>query len=198
MPTPPPVAVQVDNPSFAARLFRPLARCWMWAAGWHIEGAMPNDKKFIIVAAGHTSNWDFPHTLAAGILFGVRVHWMGKDSLFKFPFGGVMRWLGGVPVDRSQANNAVAQMVERFEREERLVLVIPPEGTRGKITRWKSGFYHIALGAKIPLALGFVDYKRKVAGIGRVFHPTGNYEADLAEIQSFYATVSPLHPNRDA
>ena len=186
------------KPSFAVRLFRPLARLWLRATGWHIEGEMPKVPKFIIVAAPHSSNWDLPHVLAAGLEFGIRVHWMGKDSLFKWPYGGFMRWLGGIPVDRSKANNAVAQMVERFAQEDKLILVIPPEGTRGKVSRWKSGFYHIAVGAKIPLALGFLDYKRKAAGIAKVFHPTGDYEKDLAEIQAFYATVTARHPDRGA
>jgi len=186
------------QPSFTVRLLRPLGRLWLKATGWHIEGEMPDLPKFIIVGAPHTSNWDLPYTLAAAVHYGVRAHWMGKDSIFKWPMGGLMRWLGGIPVDRSQSNNAVAQMIEKFAASDRLVLVIPPEGTRGKITRWKTGFYHIAVGAKIPLALGFLDYKRKAAGIAKVFHPTGNFEADLAAIQAFYATVTPKHPNRDA
>ena len=186
------------QPSFAVRCFRPLGRLWLATTGWHIEGEMPNLPKFIIVAAPHSSNWDLPYVLAAGLHYGIRVHWMGKDSIFKQPFGGIMRWLGGIPVDRSKSNNAVDDMVARFAQSDRLILVIPPEGTRGKVERWKSGFYHIATGAKVPLALGFLDYERKAAGIARVFQPTGNYEADLAEIQAFYATVTARHPNRDA
>jgi 1-acyl-sn-glycerol-3-phosphate acyltransferase len=198
MPDPHSAPRATLKPSLPVRLFRPFGRLWLWATRWHIEGEMPKDPKFIIVAAPHSSNWDLPHVLAAGLEFGVRVHWMGKESIFKWPFGGLMRWLGGIPVDRSKSNNAVDQMVERFGRENKLILVIPPEGTRGKVTRWKSGFYHIAVGAKLPLALGFLDYKRKAAGIARVFHPTGNYEADLAEIQAFYATVTARHPDRSA
>ena len=186
------------QPSFTVRFFRPLGRLWLRATGWHIEGEMPNLPKFIIVAAPHSSNWDLPYVLAAGLHYGVRIHWMGKDSIFKWPFGGLMRWLGGIPVDRSKANNAVDGMILRFADSDRLIVAIPPEGTRGKVDRWKSGFYHIAVGAKIPLALGFLDYKRKAAGIARVFQPSGNYEADLAEIQAFYATVTARHPNRDA
>ena len=109
-------ALSLPKPSLAVRVFRPLARLWLRITGWHIEGEMPKDPKFIIVAAPHSSNWDLPHVLAAGLEFGVRVHWMGKDSLFKWPYAGFMRWLGGIPVDRSKANNAVAQMIERFDR----------------------------------------------------------------------------------
>ncbi|MEQ1611846.1 MAG: lysophospholipid acyltransferase family protein [Hyphomicrobiaceae bacterium] len=197
MPDPATAPVRT-SPSLTVRLFRPLGRLWLKATGWQIEGEMPDFPKFIIVGAPHTSNWDLPYTLAAAVHYGVRAHWMGKNSIFKPPFGGLMRWLGGIPVDRSQANNAVSQMVETFAARDRFVLVIPPEGTRGKVTRWKTGFYHIAVGAKVPLALGFLDYKRKAAGIAKVYYPTGNLEADLAEIQAFYATVTPRHPNRDA
>lgn len=185
-------------PSFAVRFFRPVGRLWLRANGWHIEGDMPDLAKFIIIGAPHTSNWDLPFMLAAALHYGVKVHWMGKKSIFKWPFAGLMRRLGGIPIDRSQSNNAVAQMVELFNTSERLVLCIPPEGTRGKVTRWKTGFYYIATGARIPLALGFLDYKRKAAGIAKLYWPTGNLEADLAEIQAYYATVTPKHPNRDA
>ncbi len=166
----------------------------MKATGWRVDGEMPGLPKFIIVAAPHSSNWDLPYVLAAAVHYGVRVHWLGKAAIFNWPFGGFMRWLGGIAIDRSQANNVVDQMISKFAEADRLIVVIPPEGTRGEVTRWKSGFYHIAHGAKIPLALGFLDYKRKIAGIARVFHTTGNYEADLAEIQAFYATVTGKHP----
>lgn len=182
------------QPSLAVRLFRPLGRLWLTATGWRVEGEMPALPKFIIVAAPHSSNWDLPYVLAAAVHYGVRVHWLGKASIFKWPFGGFMRWLGGIAIDRSQANNVVEQMVQKFNDADRLIVVIPPEGTRGEVSRWKSGFYHIAHGAEIPLALGFLDYKRKVAGIARVFYTSGNYDADLAEIQAFYATVTAKYP----
>jgi 1-acyl-sn-glycerol-3-phosphate acyltransferase len=115
---------------------------------------------------------------------------MGKHTLFKWPFGGLMRWLGGVSIDRTKNNNAVAQMVDWFGTEERLVLVIPPSGTRSATVKWKTGFYHIAVGAGVPLALCFIDYRRRVIGMAQVFHPTGNFEADLAAIEAIYAPIS--------
>jgi len=175
------------KPSLTFRALRPLGRLWFWAGGWTVVGEMPNVPKFIIVAAPHTTNWDLPNALAAGLHYGVRIHWMGKDGIFKWPFGGLMRWLGGIPVDRSKRNNAVAQMVEKFNAADRLVVVIPPEGTRSAVTQWKSGFYHIANGAGIPLVLAFIDYRRRRIGIAQVFQPTGHYEADLAQIQAIYA-----------
>jgi 1-acyl-sn-glycerol-3-phosphate acyltransferase len=180
--------------SIAVRLIRPFGRAWLKAGGWRIVGQMPDLPKYVIVAAPHKTNWDLPNALAAGLHFDLAIRWMGKASLFKWPFGGVMRWLGGIPVDRSKSNNAVGQMVQAFDVAERMVVVIPPEGTRGAVTRWKSGFYHIAHGAKIPLVLAYISYSRREIGVAQVFYPTGDYEKDLAAIQDVYAAldVAPL------
>ena len=179
------------RPSRTVRLFRPLGRLWLRATGFGVEGQMPDIAKFVLVAAPHTTNWDLPYTLAAGLHYGVRVHWMGKESIFKWPFGGMMRRLGGIAVDRTRSNNSVEQMAAAFARSERLILVIAPEGTRGSVAQWRSGFYHIAHAAKVPLVLGFIDYERRRVGIGGVFHPTGDYEVDLPRIQAFYRRIAP-------
>lgn len=178
------------QPSRVVRVFRPLARGWLWLCGFRVLGTMPDVPKFIVVAAPHKTNWDLPHALAAGIIYGSRIHWMGKSTLFKWPFGGFMRWLGGIPVDRSKSTNAVAEMVREFGGREHLTLVIPPEGTRRDVTRWKSGFYHIAVGAKVPLALAFIDYTGRRIGVAGVFHPTGDYEADIVKILAIYTEVT--------
>ena len=183
-------AAPTSTPSIAVRLLRPIGKLWLWAGGWKVAGEMPDLPKFIIVAAPHKTNWDLPNALAAGLHYGLRIHWMGKDSLFKWPFGGVMRRLGGIPIDRSKSNNVVAQMVETFDSADRLILVIPPEGTRGEVARWKSGFYHIAHGAKVPLVLAFIDYKRREVGVAQMFHTTGDYDTDLAKIQAVYAAIA--------
>lgn len=164
-------------------------------AGWRLEGKFYDLPKYVMIAAPHTSNWDFPVTL--GICFAARakIYWMGKSSLFKGPLGPVMRWLGGVPVDRSKSNNLVQQMVDVFNRSEQLVLTIPPEGTRAKVRQWKSGFYHIAVGAQVPIVLAFLDFRRKVGGFGPVFHPTGNVEQDMAAIQAFYKDIVGKNPD---
>lgn len=164
--------------------------------GWRLEGKFPDLPKYVMIAAPHTSNWDFPVTL--GICFAARakIYWMGKDSLFKGPMGPIMRWLGGIPVDRSKSNDLVGQMVEVFNRSERLVVTIPPEGTRQKVRYWKTGFYHIAKGANVPIVLAFLDFRRKVGGFGPVFKPTGNVEADMAEIQAFYKNISGKNPDQ--
>jgi len=157
-----------------------------------IVGEMPDLPKFVLIGAPHTTNWDLPNTLAAGLHYGVGVHWMGKDGIFKWPFGGLMRWLGGIPVDRSKRNNAVEQMVAYFDAHDELIVVIPPEGTRSHVDRWKSGFYHIATGARVPIVMAFMDYKAREVGIKGVFYPTGDYEADLAQIQAVYAPMMPV------
>ncbi|MEM1019868.1 MAG: lysophospholipid acyltransferase family protein [Pseudomonadota bacterium] len=163
-------------------------------AGWTVEGTAPNASKFVVIAAPHTSNWDLPLMLGVAYKFRIRLHWMGKASLFKPPFGRLMKALGGIPIDRAKANNVVAQMVDVYQAANTLAVAIPPEGTRAKVRVWKTGFYNIAHGAGVPIAFGFLDYKRKVGGIGGVFETTGDYEADLEVIKAFYANISGKHP----
>jgi 1-acyl-sn-glycerol-3-phosphate acyltransferase len=195
MPEPVPRPPQSHTPQSAAssslvlRLFRPVSATWLWATGFRVVGRFPDSRKFIVIAAPHTTNWDLPHALAAGIQFGQPVHWMGKASIFKWPFGGLMRGLGGISVDRSQSTNAVGSMVEVFGRREALALVVAPTGTRSATARWKSGFYHIAVGAKVPLVLAYIDYNRREIGIADTVIPTGDYETDVAKIQAIYAAV---------
>jgi 1-acyl-sn-glycerol-3-phosphate acyltransferase len=158
--------------------------------GWRVEGKIPDIKKFVIIAAPHTSNWDFPITLAVAFVLRMKIYWMGKAAMFRWPFAATLRWLGGIPIDRSQSHNVVEQSIQAFQKLERLIMVVPPEGTRKKVSYWKTGFYHIASGANVPIVLGFLDYKRKAGGIGPTFYPTGRLEEDLQKIQAFYATIT--------
>jgi 1-acyl-sn-glycerol-3-phosphate acyltransferase len=160
-------------------------------AGWTIEGRLPDEaKRSVLIAAPHTSNWDLPYTLMTGFALDLHLYWMGKASLFKAPWGPVMRWLGGIAVDRSRSNNLVADTARALrEADGPLQMVVPPEGTRGKTRQWKTGFYYIALEAQVPIVLAFMDYHRKVAGLGPIFTPTGDVERDMAEIKRFYAGV---------
>jgi len=119
---------------------------------------------------------------------------MGKTAIFRRPFKGFFKWLGGIPVQRSQSDNLVEQLVQLFQRNQQLILTIAPAGTRKRVIRWKSGFYHIARGAGVPIVLGFLDYRRKVGGIGPVVYPTGNIEADMKIIRAFYDGVSGKNP----
>jgi 1-acyl-sn-glycerol-3-phosphate acyltransferase len=115
---------------------------------------------------------------------------MGKAVMFRWPFGTTCQWLGGIPIDRSQSHNVVEQSIQAFKDRDKLIMVIPPEGTRKKVSYWKTGFYHIARGANIPIVLGFLDYQRKTGGIGPTFYPTGRIEEDIKKIKTFYATIT--------
>ena len=177
-----------------------LARFLAWAFlkinGWHTEGKVPDAPKYVLIGAPHTSNWDLPFVLAIAFAYRAKIFFMAKDSIFRWPFGGFFRWLGGIPIDRSKSNGMVAQAIQTFNENERLVICIPPEGTRKKVRAWKTGFYYIACGAHVPISMGFMDFKRKVGGPGPLFIPTGDIEADIKIIQDFYATITPKHPDQ--
>ena len=159
--------------------------------GWKVDGALPPlASKSVLIAAPHTSNWDLPYTLMVAFVLRLNIYWMGKASLFHWPFGLLMRWLGGIAVDRAKAGNLVAASALAICRADGPVqLVVPPEGTRGKTRLWKTGFYFIALEAQVPIILAYLDYHRKVGGLGPVFTPTGDVEADMAQIKRFYAPI---------
>lgn len=162
--------------------------------GWRLEGSLPAANKYVLIVAPHTSNWDFPIGLMVCFAFRMQAYWMGKHTLFPPLLGGLMRWLGGIPVDRSRAGNLVAATIAAFQQHEHLVVAIPPEGTRSRVSRWKTGFYHIAQGAGVPIALGFIDFSRKTAGFKGVFIPTGDIEADLPRIQAVYTGIVGKNP----
>lgn len=148
----------------------------------------------MLIGAPHTSNWDFFYFLLMVYAAGLKLHFVGKESLFRWPVGIVMRWLGGIPVDRRSSNNFVKQMVAVYDQHEQLVITIAPEGTRGKTDTWRTGFYYIALGAGVPIALGYIDYRRKVVGIGPTLTPSGDIQADFERIKNFYAQKTGRYP----
>ena len=156
--------------------------------GWTIEGKLPaNANRSVLIAAPHTSNWDLPMTLMVAFALQLHPRWMGKASIFRAPFGGVMRWLGGIAVDRSKSNNLVESSAQAIRNAgESLQLIVPPEGTRSKTRQWKTGFYHIAQSAQVPIVMAFMDYGTKRSGLGPLFEPTGDVEGDMARIKAFY------------
>jgi 1-acyl-sn-glycerol-3-phosphate acyltransferase len=186
-----------DGPA-TGRLAYWIARAWMALWGWDVEGEIPRGiSKAVLIAAPHTSNWDLPHMLAAALVFRVQVSWMGKHTLFRWPFGAFMRWLGGVPVDRRAPQGMVGQIAQRFRETDRLVLAIPPSGTRKRSTHWRSGFYHIAREAGVPIVCGYLDYARRRAGLGHILVPTGDLAADTAHLASFYADKRGKYPENE-
>jgi 1-acyl-sn-glycerol-3-phosphate acyltransferase len=164
--------------------------------GWQVEGALPPGNKAVVIAAPHTSNWDMPFMLAVAYVLGVKPSWLGKCEIFRWPFAGLMRHLGGLPVDRRARANMVQQVVSMFGAADRLYVVIPPSATRSRRRHWKSGFYHIARGADVPIVCSFLDYRRKVGGIGLAFSPSGDVRADMERIREFYSTVVAKYPRQ--
>ena len=179
-------------------VLRALSIAFLKLTGWKIEGSLPpSGHKCVLIAAPHTSNWDLPYTLMVAFVLRLNIYWMGKASIFNPPFRGLMRWLGGIPVQRESANNLVAASAQAIQQADGpLQLVVPPEGTRSKVRHWKTGFYYIALGAGVPIVLAYMDYERKVSGLGPVFQPTGNLDADMARIQAFYAPFKGKNPTQ--
>jgi 1-acyl-sn-glycerol-3-phosphate acyltransferase len=172
-------------------LLRWLSIVFLHLTGWKVVGKLPeNAAKSVLIAAPHTSNWDLPYTLMVCFVLRLNVYWIGKASIFKPPFRGVMMWLGGIPVDRSQANNLVADSSAAIKRATGpLQLIVPPEGTRSGTRYWKTGFYYIAAGAGVPVLMAYLDYDKKVGGLGPVFQTTGDIDADMLAIKAFYAGV---------
>ncbi|MDM8537255.1 lysophospholipid acyltransferase family protein [Desulfobacterales bacterium HSG17] len=177
-------------------LTRWLARFILKSMGWKIEGKDPEISKSVIIAAPHTSNWDYVFTLLLAFSLNMKVRIMAKKELFRWPFGYFFKWLGTIPIDRSKTNNVVGQMVDVFEKTEKMMLIVPPSGTRKKVMYWKTGFYHIANGAGVPIVLGYVDYGRKAGGIGPTIMPTGNIKNDMKDIRAFYSDVTGKYPEK--
>jgi 1-acyl-sn-glycerol-3-phosphate acyltransferase len=168
---------------------RVLSTGFLRLTGWQIAGQAPTGHpKCVLIAAPHTSNWDLPYTLMVAFALRMNIHWMGKRQIFRWPFGGLMRWLGGIAVDRSQSTNLVAASAQALRAAEGSVhLVVPPEGTRSHTRHWKTGFYWIAHEAGVPIVLAYMDYPRKLSGLGPVFTPTGDIDADMLQIKAYYA-----------
>lgn len=177
---------------------RLFARFYLMVFGWTCIGSVPEERKYIVLAGPHTSNWDFPFMIACAALIGAKPYWMGKKSIFFFPLGWFFRWMGGLSIDRNKNNSVVDQMVRIFNDVEELCVLIPPEGTRKRREKWKSGFYHIAQQAKIPLVLGYLDYTKKEGAFGELFWVTGDYDMDMKYIQEFYASKGAKYPQNFA
>lgn len=170
-------------------LLRAFSIGFLKITGWRVEGALPaHAARSVLIAAPHTSNWDLPYTLMVAFALRLNIRWMGKQSIFRAPFGGVMRWLGGIAVNREQSTNLVAASAQAIlDADGPLQLIVPPEGTRSKTRYWKTGFYYIAREAQVPIVMAYMDYERKVSGLGPLFEPTGDVAADMAAIKAFYA-----------
>lgn len=180
---------------FCMRFLSWLSTTIFKVLGWKITGERPTAPKFVIIAAPHTSGWDVPIMIMAAYHFKIKLNWFGKASTFRWPLGILTRRLGGIAIDRNQRENKVASMVAKIKAADEFAFALSPEGTRYK-TYWKTGFYHIAHQANIPLVCTYINFGTKTAGIGPVVPLTGDIEADMAPIREFYRDIVPKHPER--
>ena len=171
-----------------------FARWLLGALGWSIDGVPPEERRFVLIAAPHTSNWDFPMMLLYAAAFDMKVKWLAKESLFWPPLGWFMRAMGGIPVIRRHNSNQVANMKEIFASGKELVLVVPTEGTRARAPHWKSGFYHIASGAQVPIVPSYLDFGLKRGGFGPALVPSGDLTRDMDVFRAFYAPMKGKFP----
>jgi 1-acyl-sn-glycerol-3-phosphate acyltransferase len=183
----------IFNTPILSGILRLITNLIFRLVGWRVEGNLPDLPKYVIIAAPHTSNWDF--LMFLGVIFHLRgtVKFMGKAELFRNPFGWFFYYCGGIPVDRSKSSGLVDQMVDACEKSDKFILTIAPEGTRHQVTEWKMGFYHIAKKAGIPIVMAIVDGKKKTMRVGQVFHPTENMEEDIKAIQGYFAGMVGLN-----
>ncbi len=165
-------------------------------SGWKTTGVVPPLKKFVVIAAPHTSAWDAVYGLGARYIFDIDISFFGKKEAFWFPLGCFLRSMGGIPVDRFASNDVVKHAVKMFSEREHLILAMAPEGTRQYAPQWRTGFYHIASQAKVPVVLAYIDFARKQVGIGPTFYPTGNMETDIETIKDFYRPIKGRYPEQ--
>jgi 1-acyl-sn-glycerol-3-phosphate acyltransferase len=175
-----------------------LAEKFMQMRGWQFAGHEPPFDKFVAIGAPHTSSWDFIIFLAVVSRFRIPARAIGKSSLVQWPFGGLMRRLGIIPVERDSGQGLVEQMVIEFARAESMALVVAPEGTRGPAEYWRSGFYRIAVEANVPIVMTYIDFPNKRAGLGPTLHPSGDIAADMDKIRAFYTGIHGKHPENEA
>lgn len=172
-----------------------LAKFLLKLLGWTLVSNLPDTGRFVAIGAPHTSNWDFPIGLLGMWALDANFCWVGKHTLFRWPYGWLFSWLGGIPVDRRVHTGFIHRSAELLRESDRMALTIAPEGTRSKTEYWKSGFYHIAIEAGVPIALGFIDYGTKSLGVGSYFMPSGDIDADMEIIRKFYQGKSGKRPH---
>ena len=177
-------------------MLKRLARLILRLTGWELVGEPPSVPKAVVIAAHHTSNWDGVWMITAKIALGIEMRFLAKHTLFWWPLGAILRASGAISLDRGSSADTVAQMARAFAREERLLLALAPEGTRGHRPYWKTGFYRIARAANVPIVLTFLDYGSKRMGIGPTLPAGLGRDETLAALREFYALQGPRHPEK--
>jgi 1-acyl-sn-glycerol-3-phosphate acyltransferase len=170
----------------------------MTLTGWRFEGSLADEPKFVMIIAPHTSNWDFVVGLWAYFTLGFRASFLGKHTIFNWPLGPFMRWLGGIPVERSVSRDRVSETVHAFDSSRELILIIAPEGTRKFVPEWKTGFYYVAKSARVPIVPVAFDFEHKIIRLFPSFRTTGDAEGDIDVLQNLYRGIKGKHPENFA
>ncbi len=162
--------------------------------GWHVDVTLPEEKKFVLIGAPHTTNWDLPLSLLCFWSAPINITWVAKKQLFAGPLNYFFRALGGVPVDRFVSTGFIEQVAQKFDGREEMIFGMAPEGTRSKTEYWKTGFYYIALAAKVPICLGYIDFPTRTIGFGQTIFPSGDIDKDFEQIKLFYKNKKGRYP----
>jgi len=182
--------------SYNAAMLKQFATICLKLFGWSVDQRLPEENKYVLIVAYHTSNWDFIVGIFAMWAMGERFYWVAKHTLFWGPFAYLFRFLGGIPVDRRAHHGFIAKMVEQFNNRDVMKLTVVPEGTRSRVSYWKTGFYYIAMEARVPIALAYMDYANKMVGVGQTLYPTGDINRDIEVIRQFYHDKTGKHPEK--
>ncbi len=184
----------IFNTPVVKHIIRAISIVLMKLLGWKTSGVFPDEPKYVIIVAHHTSNWDMLYGMIAAFKEKADVYYLAKHQLFRFPMGCLMRWAGGIRLDRRTRGDTVESTIDMFRKHDRLAIAMSPEGTRSKRDSWKTGFYYIAEGAGVPILLGFLDYRTKTAGLGPLIYPSGDIEKDFGLIRDFYSGITARRP----
>jgi 1-acyl-sn-glycerol-3-phosphate acyltransferase len=187
-------ALPPSAPAWRSAPARSLGRAALRILGWRIEGAVPDVPRCVIIVAPHTSNWDFVVGMATALALGLRIHYLGKHTIFRWPFRRLLRWSGGVPVDRAAPGDVGERTLATMRAADRMFLALSPEGTRHKVEHWKTGFHRIALGAGVPIFPVALDYRSRAVRLLPLFVPSPDYAADLGRLRSLYSPAMARHP----
>lgn len=188
----------MEYPRRGSRVGAPLARWLLALSGWRIAGALPACPQFVVIVAPHTSSWDFFFAVLAMLATDLKISWLGKHTIFRFPVGWLLRWLGGEPIDRAAPGRAVDSAIERFRAGQPWVLGLSPEGTRRRVEQWKSGFHRIAVAAGVPIVPVWIDYQAREVGIGAPFMPSPDEAADVSALRAVFRKGMAKYPERFA
>ena len=199
LPIPETVPTTSTPPAYPQRgspRSRALATWLLRLLGWRITGRLPDAPRFVLIVAPHTSNWDFPLCMLAMFATGLRLTWLAKHSIFFWPVRGLLRWAGGMPVDRGAPQGVVSTAIRMLTGEAKCCIGISPEGTRKYTDTWKTGFHRIAMGAGVPIFPIWLDYPNKIFGLGELYHPTGDITTDVAALSRVFRRDMALYPDR--